>query len=247
MSMAKVERALAHLRAPEALLAPLAAGGGYGVFPTGDRRRRPVVRLGSDDVRALEADGAIVRRGAHFVLSDAGGSRAARDAALPAERFLAQHAPVIDRDTIGADGAAMRLRAVDAGGALRRLATLRGPKGEPWLTDAELAAAARLRNDWAVGEIGLVRGSDWRAPPMGKSPRAVNASELKVTAQCDARRRVADALDALAPPLRRVVEAVCLREQGLEAFEREADLPARSGKLALKMGLAQLAAAQSRR
>ncbi|MBS0384677.1 MAG: hypothetical protein JSS00_04935, partial [Proteobacteria bacterium] len=53
-------------------------------------------------------------------------------------------------------------------------------------------------------------------------------------------------LDSLAPPLRRVVEAVCLAEEGLEAVERMQAWPARSGKLALKMALAQLAARAAR-
>ena len=56
------------------------------------------------------------------------------------------------------------------------------------------------------------------------------------------RRRLADALAKLAEPLRRVVERVCLYEEGLEALERSEGWPARSAKLALKLGLAQLAA-----
>ena len=62
-----------------------------------------------------------------------------------------------------------------------------------------------------------------------------------MAARCDARRRTAEALDALAPPLRRVVERVCLNEDGLETLERAHGWPARSGKVALKLGLAQLA------
>lgn len=45
-----------------------------------------------------------------------------------------------------------------------------------------------------------------------------------------------------APPLRRVVKRVCFNEDGVEALERAEGWPARSGKLALKMALAQLAA-----
>ena len=56
------------------------------------------------------------------------------------------------------------------------------------------------------------------------------------------RRRVSDALAKLAPPLRAVVERVCLREEGLEALERAEAWPQRSGKIALKLALAQLAA-----
>ncbi len=55
-------------------------------------------------------------------------------------------------------------------------------------------------------------------------------------------RRVEDALARLAAPLRRTVERVCLHEEGIEALERAEGWPARSGKLALKLGLAQLAA-----
>jgi hypothetical protein len=43
-----------------------------------------------------------------------------------------------------------------------------------------------------------------------------------------------------------VVERVCLCEEGLDALERSEGWPARSGKIALKLGLAQLAAAQAR-
>lgn len=64
-----------------------------------------------------------------------------------------------------------------------------------------------------------------------------------MAAHCDARQRVSEALESLAPSLRRVVERVCLREEGLEALERAEAWPARSGKLALKLALAQLAAA----
>jgi hypothetical protein len=58
---------------------------------------------------------------------------------------------------------------------------------------------------------------------------------------CDARRMVEDALNGLAQPLRRAVERVCLWEEGIETLERGEGWPARSGKIALKLGLAQLA------
>ena len=62
-----------------------------------------------------------------------------------------------------------------------------------------------------------------------------------LAARCDARRRVSDALAKLAGPLRSVVERVVLREEGLEALERAEAWPTRSGKIALKLALAQLA------
>lgn len=47
----------------------------------------------------------------------------------------------------------------------------------------------------------------------------------------------------LAAPIRRIIERVCFFEEGFEAMERAEKWPPRSAKLALKMGLAQLAAA----
>lgn len=237
---AVIERVLARLAAPGAVLAPDPRGSGYGVYRNGDRRRRPVVRLDAAGVRALASDGAIEARGDAFVLNRAGAARVLRAAAPPEERFVAQHAPVVDRVVMDADGAARPARGLAQSSVLRRLAALRGADGAPWLTSAELEAAARVRADWEFGQIGLVRGSDWRAPPRGSAPRA-SGVDAAMAARCDARRRVEDALERLAPPLRRVIERICLQEEGVEALERAEGWPQRSGKLALKLALGQLA------
>jgi DNA-directed RNA polymerase specialized sigma24 family protein len=134
------------------------------------------------------------------------------------------------------------VRGIDPDQALRKLGALRDADGNAWLEPGEMRAAARLRHDWLLGQIGLMRGSDWQAPPRTGGARGPgNGVEQLAGARYDARRRVEIALDALASPLRRTVEAVCLHEQGIEALEREQGWPARSGKIALKLGLAQLA------
>jgi hypothetical protein len=244
MSARSIARALARLAAADAVLAP-DRNGGFGVFPNGDRRRRPVVRLSQHDVRELHTAGAISACGdGAYRLNETGRARAAREGAAPAEAFAAQHRPVVDRAVIDAEGDVRLVRGHDADRTLRRLAALCDGAGRAWLNGAELAAAARLKADWESGECGLVRGSDWSAPPRGASPRGAGA-DAALLAHCDARRRVTDALQKLAPPLRAVVERVCLREEGLEALERAEAWPARSGKLALKLALAQLAASYS--
>lgn len=243
MSARLVQRALKRLAASDALLAPSRDGAMFGVHPGGDRRRLPVVRLSAAEVRELEADGALVRasEGA-FVVSEAGRARAMRESAEPDERFFAQHRPVVDRVVMGNDGAVLKVRGHDANEVLRRLAALRGGDGAPWLSAQELAAASRLRDDWERGERGMVRGSDWTAPPNGSTARGPSsAREGALAAHCDARRRVSEALERLAPALRRVVERVCFQEHGLELLERAEGWPARSGKLALKLALSQLA------
>lgn len=243
MSVRGAERALARLATPGSRLAREREGAGYGVFPAGDRRRRPVVRLTLDDVRVLQASGLIeATESDAFALSAAGRARLVRDAAAGGEGYLAQHAPLETRVVIDADGDERAVRGVVRSVVLRKLSALRDANGAPWLNAAEIKAAETLRGDWEAAQAGLTRGSDWSAPPIGGSARGVsNAQERAMAVRCDARRRMADALETLAPPLRRVVERVCLHEDGLEALERSEGWPARSGKIALKMGLAQLA------
>lgn len=250
---AQVQRALTRLACAGAVLAPVGEGV-FGVLPRGDRRRRPLAKIVATDVRALQAEGILEQHGSNgFTLSDAGRARlrregALRDGALRDEAFLAQHAPLIARAAIDADGDVRAVRGIALSTVIARLAALRDASDKPWLTGAEIAAAQTLRADWQAAQSGLTRGSDWSAPPMGGGARGPgNVQERAQAARCDARRRLADALDGLAQPLRRVVERVCLREDGLEALERAEGWPARSGKLALKLGLAQLAQALGRR
>lgn len=240
MSARLIERALERLAAPECVLAR-ERNGGFGVFPNGDRRRRPVVRLSAREVREVASAGAIEAAGEEaFVLSAAGQARVARQRAAADEAFVAQHRPIIDRPLMDADGDVRIARGHDADRLLRRLSLLRDGDGRTWLGREELTAAARIKADWERAEIGLVRGSDWSAPPNGSSARG--GMDGALAGHCDARRRVSDALAKLAPPLRGVIERICLREEGLEALERAEAWPTRSGKLALKLALAQLAA-----
>ncbi|MBN8606810.1 MAG: hypothetical protein J0L81_07820 [Caulobacterales bacterium] len=242
--MSAVARALSRLAEPRALLAPVRTGAGYGVFLAGDRRRRAVARLTREEVRELVAAGALsaARDVGTYVLSAAGDARVRREAVAADDAFLAQHAPIVARTIVKRDGGFARARGVEANAAIKRLAGLRDAAGASWLNGDELAVATRLRADWEAGQAGLLRGSDWSAPPQSGGARGPgNAVENALLRNSDARRRVAEALDALAPMLRRVVERVCLHEDGLEALERAEGWPARSGKLALKLGLAQLA------
>ncbi len=175
------------------------------------------------------------------MLNEAGAARARREEASTDFAFLAQHVPIGVRAVIDAEGGERSVRALDSHVGLRRLAALRDAGGKAWLTAPELAAAQSLRADWERGQAGLVSGADWRAPPRGAAPRGANGQDAAMAARCDARGRFEEALMALAPPLRRAVERVCLYDDGVETLERAEGWPARSGKLALKLGLAQLA------
>ncbi|MEQ1493485.1 MAG: hypothetical protein ABL932_23360, partial [Terricaulis sp.] len=145
MSERRIGRALARLAVGDAVLRIDGAGPDYGVFTKRDRRRRALLRLRAGEVRGLEADGALdpFEDGA-FVLSKAGLARVAREGAAPGEAFVAQHNAVVARDVIDEDGAFRKARGFDAEATMRKLAALKGPKGEPWLNQTELSAAGKL-------------------------------------------------------------------------------------------------------
>jgi Domain of unknown function (DUF6456) len=171
----------------------------------------------------------------------------ARARAALGEDYLAQHAALGPRAVVEGNGRVRTVRGAALSSVLQRLSALRDGAGAPWLSGAELAAAARLRAHWEKGQTGLVRGSDLSAPPNASSGRGTSsAQEAAMAARCDARREVEQALDSLAAPLRRIVERACLHEEGLEALERAEGWPVRSGKVALKLGLTQLAASFGR-
>lgn len=231
------ERALKALEG--AVLAP--SGAGYGVFPNGDRRRRPLVRLSNEEARALEASGSIAQDAvrAVFVLTQAGKARVRRREAADAP-FLAQHAP-IGPARVAQDGAVRTLARV-GDDPLARLERLADARGGAWFSRSEIAAARRLRADWETGQLGLVRGSDWSAPPRGSTPRGPGgAQDMALGEAVDARRRVEAALASLAAPMRRAVERVCFLETGFAILEREEGWPEASAKVVLKCALAQLA------
>lgn len=242
MSAAKANAKLSRLAAPEA--AVRRHGDDFGVFRSGDRRRRPALRVTRAELRAWLGEGLIARLDEAeeaYGLTPAGLAAARRENAEEAP-FLAQHRAIQARAVADEDGEIRWARGFDPHVALKRLAALRDADGRAFLSEAELRAANKLKQDWEASQAGLARGSDWSAPPRGGSSRGPSsAAQIAMDAACDARRRVMGALERLAPPLRRVVERVCLHEDGVEALERKEGWPSRSGKIALKLGLAQLA------
>lgn len=172
-------------------------------------------------------------------------SRSAREQAAPEEAYRAQHGALINRAVVDADGRVRTVRGAEPFPALARLARLKTEAGAPFFDARELSAAAALRAAFERGQIGLVAGIDWRAPPRGSGPRGPGAVEARAAQGAEARVVVERALCGLATPLAQLVRAVCLEDQGLEQVERRRGWPARSGKVALKLALAQLARGSS--
>lgn len=242
-AFANSKNALQRLASPGIELDLDRDGRTHALYRGADRRRRAIMRISAADMKAWLTGGLIARIEGRsgYVATPAAQSAAKREAA-PEAPFLAQHGALVERVTIDEQGEVRRVRGFDPHVCLRRLAALRDGDGRPFFSATEMRAASLLRQAWDEGQAGQVRGADWSAPPRGGVAHGPGiAAEAAMARGCDARKHVDDALERLAPPLRRAVERVCLWEQGIEALERGEGWPARSGKIALKLGLAQLA------
>lgn len=233
-------RAIARLEATGAVLLPIDAGGeAFGVFPKGDRRRRPLARLEAEAVRRLCSDGALEPAdGGGFALSAAGRRRVRREAAAPAEAFQAQHQVRGARAVADPHGAAAVRRANLGESALDWLMRRAGPAGERFLSSSEYAAGRRFQDDCELAGRDGPATSDWLRAPGG---RGAGPAEPGLAPARRARVRIAGAMDALGPDLADVIRRACLTQDGLEAIERDKGWPRRSGKVALKLALARLA------
>jgi hypothetical protein len=101
-----------------------------------------------------------------------------------------------------------------------------------------VAAAERLRNDHercaVIGRLTM----DWSGlPPLGRRLDGDRPAERDRAAK----QRLADALAAVGPGLREMLERVVLTGTALEAAERGLSLPRRAGKTVLKLALTRLA------
>ena len=116
--------------------------------------------------------------------------------------------------------------------------------GRPWITDALFDAGERLAADFHRGGMHPRTTDNWDAfgSGAGRVQRSGSGAGVEIgDAISAAQERVRRALDAVGPELANVLLDVCCFERGLEAFERDARLPPRSGKVVLRMGLTSLA------
>ena len=124
------------------------------------------------------------------------------------------------------------------------LAWLRRQKatgGKPWINAAEFAAGERLRSDYSRAQMLPRVTANWTAAvAAGRRAGAGGAVELTDAAMA-ARQRVDAALRAVDQEFAGVLLDVCCFLKGIEEMERGHGLPARTGKVVIRMGLARLA------
>ncbi|MEM1286895.1 MAG: DUF6456 domain-containing protein [Pseudomonadota bacterium] len=116
-------------------------------------------------------------------------------------------------------------------------------KGEACLLErSDVLAAERLQHDLHKAQIMPRIGQNWSLSALtsvdGGSHKG--ASDLEI-GNMDARQRVQDALAAVGPEFSGLLLDICLFEKSLKTIEAERRWPARSGKLAVALGLKSLA------
>jgi len=183
------------------------------------------MRLDANEVRALRREpGLLPRARGGWILSGQDPEAAAGRIAGPVRRLDPTGRPV-------------RLAANRGESPILWLARHRGRDGLPWLSPVEVMAAERLRDDFErVGVTGRLT-MNWSAGPRDRTARGPSSEPTDSAA----RRRVRQALSAVGPGLREILEQVCLYGSALQAAERALGIPSRTGKVRLKLALERLA------
>ena len=141
-----------------------------------------------------------------------------------------------------ADGGRLVLRAREEL-PLAWLARRKDHAGRPLIDPVDLAAAERLRRDFATMQHTPCVTTRWgpeatiQRDVRAQSPEALTTTQRVI----DARRDVEAALKAVGAGLSAILLEVCCMERGLETTERRLGWPPRCGKIVLKLALHRLA------
>lgn len=220
----RAERAMRLLERPGAVVEQ--RDGAYGVRLGASRRRRVMLTLDEMAFMILAREATLKPR------LEGGWSMVARPE---------NYAPPAGRPSVVEAAVEVENRVVQRNlgeSPIAWLARRRDSQGRPWLSAVEAAAAERLREDYErLGTLGRMT-MRWDATPRvdGGAPALSPAERDHAT-----RERIAQALTAVGPGLREILERICLMGSALEAAERSLKLPRRSGKTLLKLALQALA------
>ena len=115
--------------------------------------------------------------------------------------------------------------------------------GEPMISQPQFDAGERLRADFWFAQMTPRVTANWSAVgSMGRRRKSGSGSSSDMLDNvAAAREQVGRALAVVGPELAGVLIDVCCHLKGLEAAEREAGWPQRSGKVVLQLALTRLA------
>ncbi len=123
----------------------------------------------------------------------------------------------------------------DAESPLSWLRTRKDREGRPLISDAQYLAGERLRSDFERSLLARRITSNWDQAGGGKSTG--NSEAALSDGTLAARQRHHAAMTAVGPELSSILLQVCCLATGLEQAERLLELPQRSGKAVLGLGL----------
>jgi uncharacterized protein DUF6456 len=126
---------------------------------------------------------------------------------------------------------------------LRWLRRRKDKSGRPLLTEAQFQAGEKLAADYCHAQLMPRVTANWSglAPSERRRRSAPGAGVEMRDAVAAARQRVNRALEAVGAEMAGILVDVCCHETGLEAAERSAGWPCRSGKVVLDIALTILA------
>ncbi|MBD3663152.1 helix-turn-helix domain-containing protein [Sulfitobacter sp. TSTF-M16] len=141
------------------------------------------------------------------------------------------------RNSLSVEGAShsRRVRYALAESPLIALSRKKDGKGKPFLTEDQVHAGERLREDFELAQMDTHKPSDLDRDLAGNNP-----SQRRRDVSSEARARVAAALMKLGPDLSDVALRCCCYLEGLETAERRLGWSARSGKIVLRIALTRL-------
>ncbi len=115
--------------------------------------------------------------------------------------------------------------------------------GRPLLTETQFQAGEKLAQDYGHAQLQPRVTANWSAlAPCARTRRSAPGVGVEMRdAVVAAHRRVSRALEAVGPELAGILVDVCCHEMGLDAAEKSAGWPRRSGKLVLDLALTALA------
>ena len=109
------------------------------------------------------------------------------------------------------------------------------------VSERQLLAGERLREDWERAQLAPSVTMRWDAPPIDKVARRAPEAADATTAQIAARQRFHAAVEAVGPGLSDVLWRVVCAGEGMRDAEQALGWPARAGKLVLGLALDRLA------
>ena len=209
----------------------------YPAYAAGDRRRRPMVWIDSQDVHNLYQNGHLKKVGKGYAFTYIA------ERALIEERWSLTNDGKLregeDKEIYIPVGVKRSVRRRNAHHILRRLSKERGPNNMRFLSVAEVQAGELFQRDYNrfYGGDKITQSVDKiRVDQSGQ-----NGTELEMMRRLDSGRAYQAAIDVLGPSLDQAALVICGERKSLDQLEREQSWSRGSGRVILKLALQRLA------